>query len=285
MAGASARALSEPLETLFRAGTCTGLSDSQLLARFLARRDEAGELAFEAIVKRHGPMVQSVCRQVLDDPTDIHDAWQAVFVVLARRADAIRKRQSLGSWLHGVAVRVAARARVSAIRRGIRDRRTLQAADEVATLARGSGSVELSAVERHERDGVVHREVGRLPEKYRAPIVLCYMEGLTHDEAAASLNWPVGTVRSRLSRGRDALRRRLGRKGVSVPAVVGPMGAWLAGDEGATAAAGDMVSENFVAELVKVVSQSAAGPFTAAASNHSGALALAEGVLNMFMLK
>ena len=123
MAGATARAFGEPLETLFGAGTCAGLSDGQLLARFLAGRDEAGELAFEVLVKRHGPMVRGVCRQVLDDPNDVHDAWQAVFLVLARRADAIRNRESVGSWLHGVAVRVAARARVSAIRRGIRDRR------------------------------------------------------------------------------------------------------------------------------------------------------------------
>ena len=166
MAGVTARAFGEPLETLFGAGTCAGLSDGQLLARFLAGRDEAGELAFETLVKRHGPMVRGVCRQVLDDPIDIHDAWQAVFVVLARRADAIRKRDSLGSWLHGVAVRVAARARASAIRRRIRDRRTTEAARAQATLALAANPVESSAIERRERDGVVHHEVSRLPEKY-----------------------------------------------------------------------------------------------------------------------
>ena len=84
------------------AGTCAGLSDGQLLARFLAGRDPSGELAFEVLVKRHGPMVERVCRQVLDDPCDVHDAWQAVFLVLARRAFAIRKRDSVAAWLHGV---------------------------------------------------------------------------------------------------------------------------------------------------------------------------------------
>ena len=155
MAGATARAFFEPLKTLFDAGTCAGLSDGQLLARFLAGRDEAGELAFEALVKRHGPMVRGVCRQVLDDPTDIHDAFQAVFLVLARRANAIRKRESLGSWLHGVAVRVAARARASAIRRGIRDRRTAQAARAHAprNACAPSPVAFIRSLDHQERDG------------------------------------------------------------------------------------------------------------------------------------
>ena len=128
MAGATVRAVHEPFQTLFGAGTCAGLSDRDLLARFIAGRDEAGELAFEVLVKRHGPMVQGVCRHVLDDPSDVHDSFQAVFLVLARRAGAIRNRDSVASWLYGVALRVAARARVSAIRRGVRDRRTARAA-------------------------------------------------------------------------------------------------------------------------------------------------------------
>jgi RNA polymerase sigma factor (sigma-70 family) len=284
MAGATARAFGEPLETLFSAGTCAGLSDGQLLARFLSGRDEAGELAFETLVKRHGPMVQAVCRQVLDDPNDIHDAWQAVFLVLARRADAIRKRESLGSWLHGVAVRVAARARVSAIRRHLRERRTTEAAQAQAIRAPGN-PVESSSLERQERDGVVHHEISRLPHKYRAPIVLCYMEGLTHDEAAASLSWPVGTVRSRLSRGRDTLRHRLSRRGVAGPAVAGPVGAWLAGEQGTFAATIDTVLGGLTAEVVKLVSQAAARRYVAAAWSSSNSLALADGVLKMLMLK
>jgi RNA polymerase sigma factor (sigma-70 family) len=285
MPGATARAFGEPLETLFGPGTCAGLSDGELLARFLSGRDEAGELAFETLVKRHGPMVRGVCRQALDDPVDIHDAWQAVFLVLARRADAIRKRESLGSWLHGVAVRAAARARVSAVRRRIRERRAADAARAQATLDPETSEVESTWIERQERDGLVHSEISRLPEKYRAPIVLCYMEGLTHDEAATSLRWPVGTVRSRLSRGRDALRRRLSRRGVAGPAVAGPLGAWLAGEQGTFAGATDTVTGALTAEMVKLVSQSAARHFTAAASSQMGSLALADGVLKMLMLK
>ena len=283
MAGATGREFGEPLETLFGAGTCAGLSDGQLLGRFLAGRDEAGELAFEVLVKRHGPMVQAVCRQVLDEPIDVHDAWQAVFLVLARRAVAIRNRESLGSWLHGVAVRVAAKARVCAVRRRIRERRTADAARAQATLAPPAIAVESISVERQERDRVVHSEISRLPEKYRAPIVLCYMEGLTHDEAAASLSWPVGTVRSRLSRGRDTLRRRLSRRGLAAPAVAGPVGAWLAGEQCTSAATIDTVPGGLTAEVVKLVSHAAAGRFTAATS--TGSRALADGVLKMLMLK
>ena len=113
MGGAPARPYGEALEALW-AQEPAGLSDGQLLARFLAGRDPSGELAFEVLVKRHGPMVERVCRQVLDDPCDVHDAWQAVFLVLAARAFAIRKRDSVAAWLHGVALRVARRTRVAA---------------------------------------------------------------------------------------------------------------------------------------------------------------------------
>ena len=132
MANGAARAITEPIQVLFGVGTCAGLTDGQLLERFLAGRDEAAELAFEALVARHGPMVMRACRNLLDDPHDVHDAFQAVFLVLARRAGSIRNRDSVGSWLHGVAVRVTARARVAAIRRHILDRRTTQAAQTIA---------------------------------------------------------------------------------------------------------------------------------------------------------
>src|ERR1700738_5014628 len=120
MAHASAQALTDHLGALFGAGTCTGLTDGDLVARFLACRDEGGERAFEALVTRHGLMVLRVCRHLLDDPSAVHDAFQAVFPVLARRAGSIRKSESVGSWLYGVAVRVAARARVATIRRRVR---------------------------------------------------------------------------------------------------------------------------------------------------------------------
>ncbi len=276
---------------LFGEGTCAGLSDGQLLSRFVAGRDQGGEIAFEALVMRHGPMVLRVCNLALDDPNDVHDALQAVFLVLANRASAIRSRESVGSWLYGVALRVASRARVYAIRRRIRDRRTTAAAQAIATMSPGQAGPSL--FERDDRAQVLHQELSRLPEKYRAPIVLCYLEGLTHDEAATRLSWPVGTVRSRLSRGRDTLRHRLTRRGVTATALVGPLGAWLSAEHTASALeAASIATESAAASasglstvLVKMVAQVASGQAPAASSVQAGSLALAQGVLNMMALK
>ena len=133
MVHGTAQATIDHVQVLFGVGTCAGLSDGELLERFLGRRDEGGELAFESLVTRHGPMVMRVCRGFLDDPNDVHDAFQAVFLVLARRGGAIRDRRSIGSWLYGVALRVAAHHRVAVFRRHVRDRRTTEAAQKVAT--------------------------------------------------------------------------------------------------------------------------------------------------------
>jgi RNA polymerase sigma factor (sigma-70 family) len=273
----------EHLETLFGAGTCVGLSDGQLLARFMAGRDEAGELAFEALVTRHGPMVMRVCQNILDDPHDVHDAFQAVFLVLARRAGAIRNVESVAGWLHGVATRVTARVRLGAIRRGIRDRRTIQAAETLAVAGLGRNG-ELAA-QREEGADVVHQEVSRLPDKYRAPVVLCYLEGLTHDEAAARLSWPVGTVRSRLARARDTLRHRLTRRGVTSPAALGPLSGWLAGEPLAPSASVAVIPSELVASITKAVSQLSVGRAAASVSVGSPSLFVAQGVLKTMMLK
>ena len=285
MRRASARPYVEALELLWARGFAPR-SRTGSCSRFLAARDQAGELAFELLVKRHGPMVERVCRQIVDDPGEVHDAWQAVFLVLARRASAIRKRDSLGSWLHGVAVRVANRTRANAIRHRVRERRTDAAAAQVLE-ANGMREVTSCAIERAETAAAVHQEISRLPEKYRAPIVLCYMEGLTHDEAAASFSWPVGTVRSRLSRGRDRLRGRLSRRGLAAPSQSGFSARGAAGKE--TALGGSSVTAipdhvaKFVAEL--------AAPgcewinHCHGDSSPSTSLALAEGVLKMMTLK
>jgi RNA polymerase sigma factor (sigma-70 family) len=254
-----------------------------LLARFLAGRDEAGEQAFEALVIRHGPMVMRVCRNILDDPQDVHDAFQAVFLVLARRAGAIRNRESVGSWLHGVAVRVTARVRLKAIRRGIRDRRTNQVAETLA--AAGPWRTDEPEAERQDGAEVVHQEVSRLPDKYRAPIVLCYLEGLTHDEAAARLSWPVGTVRSRLARARDTLRNRLARRGVTSPAVLGPLTGRLASEPIAPSASAAAIHRELAASIAKAVSQLSAGRTAAVVSVASPSLLLAQGVLKTMLLK
>lgn len=185
------------LQQLVDPGTIAGLTERQVLARFVERRDS---VAFEAIVARHGPMVLSVCRQLLRDVNDVDDAFQATFVILIKKADSLRQPDRLGPWLYGVAHRVAYRARTR--------RRTADLKDDIAAPPPDR------AVNDREQLDALHDEVHLLPEKYRVPVVLCYLEGLTHDEAAARLGWPVGTIHGRLSRARDRLRIRLTRRGV-----------------------------------------------------------------------
>jgi polysaccharide export outer membrane protein len=287
MPNAMAQGFTDHMQVLFGVGTCAGMTDGQLLERFLAGRNDGGELAFEALVTRHGPMVMRTCRNLLDDPHDVHDAFQAVFLVLARRASAIRDRESVGGWLYGVAARVAARARVGAIRRNIRDRRTNQAAQSIVAVA--SDQNDAPTIERNEGAEIVHHELGRLPEKYRAPVVLCYLEGLTHDEAAARLSWPVGTVRSRLARARDTLRTRLARRGMTAPAAFGPASNWLRGDHIATSAvsaeSSTTISRELLVSTAQAVAREAAGRTTAATPFSSTSLSLAQEILTTMLLK
>jgi RNA polymerase sigma factor (sigma-70 family) len=204
---ASGRAeVSRQFQTLFSLGAAGALTDGELLDRFASSRDAAAEAAFAALVERHGPVVLRVCRDILGNSADAEDAFQATFLVLIRRASTIRNHDSLASWLYGVALRVAACARSATARRRVRE-----------------GKAAERTTEQVEADGddlgpVLHEEVGRLPEKYRAAVVLCYWDGLTHEQAADRLRWPVGTVRSRLSWARQRLRSRLTRRGVA-PAV------------------------------------------------------------------
>jgi RNA polymerase sigma factor (sigma-70 family) len=210
------KAIIQDVHRLYAEGTTAGASDEQLLARFTALRDQSN-LAFEAIVRRHGPMVLETCRRLLRN--DLHaaeDAFQATFLVLARRADAINVRPSgsLAPWLHEVACRTARKLRVAAIRRAKRELRVARGGD--ASLA--TDRHPLVEIDEYR---ILHEEVLGLPEKYRAAIVLCYLEGLTHDEAATKLHWPVGTVRGYLARARDLLRTRLVRRGVAPAVAVG----------------------------------------------------------------
>jgi RNA polymerase sigma factor (sigma-70 family) len=267
------------------------MSDGQLLERFAAGPAESSELAFEVLVARHAPMVLRVCGNVLEDPHDVHDAFQAAFLVLARRFPAIRRRESVASWLYGVALRVASRARVAAVRRRIRDRRANKAVE--TSSVSGAALDPAAAFEQHESAQIVHEEVNKLPEKYRAPVVLCYLEGLTHGQAAARLKWPVGTVRSRLARARDALRGRLTRQGLAAPSALGPLANWLV--DGATAPGSAIASlsttlpaalhKELSTSLARAASNVAAGQAPAAASTSVATLALAQGVLGMMMLK
>jgi RND family efflux transporter MFP subunit len=196
-------ALLEQVHILFTEGTATGLADGELLDRFLHDGRESGEAAFNVLVERHGPLVLSVCNQALRDRHAAEDAFQATFLVLARQARSIRNRDSVGSWLFGVASRAAARIRMMEARRRKYERR---GASVRAHGEPGGGGASDAWPE-------LHAEIARLPEKYRIPIVLCYFEGLTHEQAAGRLGWPVGTVKIRLARARDQLRWRLDRIG------------------------------------------------------------------------
>jgi RNA polymerase sigma factor (sigma-70 family) len=178
-------------------------SDGDLLGQFIARQEEG---AFAVLLQRHGPLVLGVCRQILGNPPDAEDAFQAIFLVLARKAGSLRKHQSLAAWLHRVAVNVARRIRAGTARRRVHERQAL--------LMPPANSVdEISGRDWHR---LLHEEVDRLPEKYRVPIVLCYFDGKTHDEAGRQLAWPVGTVKGRLARARALLRARLARRGLTL---------------------------------------------------------------------
>jgi RNA polymerase sigma factor (sigma-70 family) len=207
--------LDAPLRALWGIGVVGGLSDRQLLDRFLSGEGESATLAFQTLVERHGPMVFRVCTRLLIDPNDAEDAFQSTFLVLFIHARRIRDRESVAAWLQGVAARLANRARVTTARR-----RTIELRG-----ARPAGA-EKDDAERLDLESLIDQELARLPEKYKAPIVLCYLEGNTHDEAADRLGWPVGTVRGRLARARDILRARLTRQGVTAPIALAVLELW-----------------------------------------------------------
>jgi RNA polymerase sigma factor (sigma-70 family) len=177
-------------------------SDEQLLADFLARRSNE---AFAAIVGRHGPMVLNVCRRVLHDAHAAEDVFQATFLVLADRAGAIRRRASLAGFLHGVAYRLAVRAR---------RRRTNELPAAVCDKAVGPPE----GLAWKEVLAILDEELGRLSDRYRAPLVLCFLEGRTQDEAARQLGWSLNTLRRRLEQGRRLLEVCLRGRGVTLPA-------------------------------------------------------------------
>ena len=192
------------IESLFEGGSVAGLTDRQLLERFTARRDAAGDAAFVALVTRYGPMVLHVCRPLLGDRHHAEDAFQAVFLVLARKARSIRDPDLLGPWLYGVATRTARKARARLDRR--RQHEESESERRPSPGSRGVVEptvppVEESAIVR-EQVQVLHDEVERLPSPFRLPVILCYFDGLTLDQAARRLNCPAGTLRSRLARAR-----------------------------------------------------------------------------------
>jgi RNA polymerase sigma factor (sigma-70 family) len=181
------------------------MTDEQLLEQFVKQHESA---AFEELVRRHGPMVLRVCQRVLYHRQDAEDAFQAAFIILARKAGGISKGESLGSWLYAVAYRIALRAKA----RAQKSRSSEQPMDAraIADYSQLPGCVDTEVRQ------VLDEELNLLPEKFRAPLVLCYLEGKTTDETADQLGWSRGTVASRLSRARDRLRDRLSRRGLTV---------------------------------------------------------------------
>jgi RNA polymerase sigma factor (sigma-70 family) len=236
-------------------------ADHVLLQRFLADGDEA---AFAAIVQRHGRMVLGVCRGVLHHQQDAEDVFQATFLVLARKAGAIRKHTSLASWLHGVAYRLSLKAALRWQRRRARDFPT----EELA--AAGADDVTW-----RELRGVLHEELHRLPEKHRAPLLLCFFEGKTRDEAATQLGLSLAAFKKRLERARRLLQGRLTRRGV---APVGGSLAMLLLDNAAQAAVARALTANTAAAAAAL----AVGRVPATAP--ARAAALAEGALRTMQM-
>jgi RNA polymerase sigma-70 factor (ECF subfamily) len=238
-----------------------GQTDGDLLERFLTRREE---FAFELLLNRHGPMVLGVCRRVLGNSHDAEDAFQATFLVLVRRGDSIRPRSRVGNWLYGVAYRTALEARRAAARRRVKEARAMprtEPPEDVWTELRP----------------LLDRELSRLPDKYRMPLVLCDLEGATRKEAAHHLGWAEGTVSSRLSRGRDLLARRLRRHGLALS------GAATAGalTEGAATAS---VPTPLVLSTIKAVLLTAAGQTADASLVAAEAVALMERMVHVMRI-
>ena len=254
------------IQTLYSVGSVGGMTDGQLLEQFLSRQDETAEAAFAALVALHGPMVWNLCRGVLSDPHAAEDAFQATFLILVRKAGSVRRREAVGPWLYGVARRVAVRAKTSAARRRLHEGR--------GTKMRATPAPDPM---RREQLEAMHEEVDRLPAKYRAPVVLCHLEGRSHAEAARLLNCPVGTVSIRLSRARERLRARLARRGLVLPAALAGV---MLGSKTAAAAIPTGLAES----TTKAAMHLAAGKATVAGTVPVSVAQLAEGELRTMIL-
>jgi RNA polymerase sigma-70 factor (ECF subfamily) len=256
------RSRSNVLQHLRRAALLrdgAGLTDGQLLEGFAVRRDAA---CFEALVRRYGPMVLGVCRRVLGNAYDADDAFQATFLVLVRRADSVVPRELVGNWLYGVAYRTALEARRVAMRRQARERQVNEMPHP---------QVEPEDLW-HELQPLLDEELSRLPDKYRAAVVLCDLQGRTRKEAAGQLGVPEGTVSGRLTTARRILARRLARRGVALP--LAGLGVALA--RGSASAA---VSGSLVTSTVQAVVLTTTGPAVVAGAATAPVAALTERVV------
>src|SRR5262245_45686933 len=236
-------------------------TDGQLLEAFVVRGDGA---AFEALVRRHAPMVLGVCRRVAGDGHDADDAFQAAFLVLVRKAGAVVPRDLVGNWLYGVAYRTALKARALAGRRRLRER-------SMTDMPRPQPAAE----DRAELLALLDRELERLPAKYRVPIILCDLEGRTRRDAAHQLGLPTGTLSGRLTSARRLLAKRLARHGLAVSGTA--LGVALE-------AQAAVVSNDVVSATIKSAALFAAGSAAAAGMVPGEAAALAEGVIKSMLL-
>jgi RNA polymerase sigma factor (sigma-70 family) len=235
-----------------------GRTDGQLLSAFIDRRDDA---AFEALVRRHGPMVFGVCRRLAGNHHDAEDAFQATFLVLARRASSVRPREGVANWLHGVALRTAMKARAMTAKQRVREKQVTEMPEPEA--ARQDPWPDLRPL--------LDQELNSLPEAYRLPILLCDLEGKTIREATQQLGWPQGTLASRLARGRKLLARRLAIRGVVLSA--GSLAAVLSRN---AASAG--VPTSVLSNTIKAAGQATPRVISAKAA------ALTEGVLKAMLM-
>jgi RNA polymerase sigma factor (sigma-70 family) len=199
------RSRRSPLDTLFHFGSLGTLSDAELLKQFRTDPGSAGQEAFRILVERHGPMVLSVCRNLIRDPHETDDAFQATFLVLVQKALSISVHDTVGPWLYGVAWRVARRARR---RSNQRRRREIQTAFDIPSPSESAAAEDGTAE-------VVHEEIARLPNSLRAPIVLCCLQGINYDWAARRLGVSEPTLRGRLHRARQRLAIRLRERGIA----------------------------------------------------------------------
>ena len=257
------------LQAVYSVGVTAGLSDGQLgLDQFLAGRDGVNEVAFTALMERHGPMVFQVCKQILGNSHDAEDALQATFFVLIRKAKSIRKSNSVGSWLYGVARLVAKRAQNEVARH----HRTYELhAERTASTSSDESS-------RPEDWATLHEQIDRMPDKYREPVVLCYLEGLTTEAVAQRLGARKGRSFLGLHSAKERLRVSLSRGNLSLPAqLYAPR---LALGNGSSINVGASSFEGTVRACLRFSEK----PVTAATSGSAAAVVLANGVLRSMMM-
>src|ERR1043166_9699237 len=241
----------------------SSLTNGQLLELFLSEGEQG---AFEALVRRHGPMVLGVCRRILRNEADAEDAFQATFLVLVRRANSIRPRGMGSNWLYGVALNTALKAKAMNHKRRVKE-------VEAGTMPKQESAREAWS----QVQSVVDAELSRLPDKYRVPIILCDLEGKTIKEAMHHLGWPQGTVASRLTRGRALLAKRLTKHGVMLSAGM-LAGALMQG------AASASVPAALTATTVHAAALFAVGKTASATGVSAAALALTDGMLKTMLL-